>query len=180
VHCKATDYGAECTARNRDVWKGLAALKPARRWTLTFALAVTASIPLFPHSPEPQVVPFRCGGPFGLMLVRGEVNGIPTSFILDTGSNHTIISSQFVRDGRSLRNAVETSEGSGYVGRGVFAKASLKVGPMTWRDRETLVMNLQEISKSMGENVGGLLGMDFLQEFEVVIVDLHKHELVLK
>jgi Aspartyl protease len=180
VHCKATDCGAEFAPGIATCAEGLATLKPAQRWTLTFVLAVAASIPLFPHSPEPQVVPFRCGGPFGVMLVRGEVNGVPTSFILDTGSNHTIISSQFVRDGGSLRNVVETAEGSGYMGRGVFTKASLKVGPMTWRDREILVMNLQDISKSMGENVGGLLGMDFLQEFEVVIVDLHKHELVLK
>jgi predicted aspartyl protease len=125
-------------------------------------------------------VPFHLGSSFALMLVRGEVNGVPTSFVLDTGSNHTIISSQMVSNAHGLKNAVETAGGSGYVGRGAFAKASLRVGPLTWRDRQILVMNLHDISESMGEDVGGLLGMDFLQEFEMVAVDLHKHELILK
>jgi predicted aspartyl protease len=143
-------------------------------------LAAVATIPLFSHSPETQVIPFRCGGAFGLMLVRGEVNGIPASFILDTGSNHTIINSKFVRGTRNFSHTVEPAEGSGYVGRGVFTKASLKVGPLTWRDHQIVVMDLGDISKSMGEDVGGLLGMDFVQEFRVMTVDIRQHELVLK
>ena len=40
-------------------------------------------------------------------------------------------------------------------------------------------MDTNEISKSMGESVDGLLGMDFLNEFDIVIVDLRQHKLIL-
>ena len=35
-------------------------------------------------------------------------------------------------------------------------------------------------SKSLGEDVGGLLGMDFLNEFHIVVVDLRQHKLILE
>jgi hypothetical protein len=38
---------------------------------------------------------------------------------------------------------------------------------------------MKEISKSLGENVDGLLSMDFLNEFETVVVDLRQHKLIL-
>ena len=44
-----------------------------------------------------EVIPFRFGGPFRVMLIQGEINGNRTSLIVDTGSNHTIISSKFVQ-----------------------------------------------------------------------------------
>ena len=40
-------------------------------------------------------------------------------------------------------------------------------------------MDTNEISKSMGESVDGLLGTDFLNEFDTVIVDLRRHKLIL-
>jgi hypothetical protein len=40
-------------------------------------------------------------------------------------------------------------------------------------------MDMKEMSKSFGENIDGLLGMDFLQEFERVVVDLRQHKLIL-
>jgi len=40
-------------------------------------------------------------------------------------------------------------------------------------------MDMKDISKSLGENIDGLLGMDFLNEFEMVVVDLKQHKLIL-
>jgi len=40
-------------------------------------------------------------------------------------------------------------------------------------------VDMKEISKSLGENVDGLLSMDFLNEFETVVVDLRQHKLIL-
>jgi len=40
-------------------------------------------------------------------------------------------------------------------------------------------MDTGEISKSLGENVDGLLGMDFLNDFDLVVVDLRQHKLIL-
>jgi hypothetical protein len=40
-------------------------------------------------------------------------------------------------------------------------------------------MDMKDISKSFGENIDGLLGMDFLNDFEMVVVDLKQHKLIL-
>jgi hypothetical protein len=105
---------------------------------------------------------------------------MPAVFILDTGSDHTIVSSKLVDVATpSLKDAVTTNKGSGFSGNGIFTRASLAVGPVLWRDHRILAMDTNELSKSMGENVEGMLGMDFLNEFDMVIVDLRQHKLIL-
>jgi hypothetical protein len=79
-----------------------------------------------------------------------------------------------------LRDTVLSGKGSGFSGTGVFTRASLRVGPLVWRDHRILTMDLKEISKSLGENVDGLLSMDFLNEFEIVVVDLRQRKLILR
>jgi predicted aspartyl protease len=159
----------------------MAALKSAPRCTLAFVLAVAGVIPVFPLASNPEAIPFQVNHSFGLLLIRAEVNGQPATLILDTGSNHTTISSRFVDVATpALRDKVSGQKGSGYSGTGVFTRASLKVGPLLWRDHRILAMDMKEISKSLGENVDGLLGMDFLNEFEIVVVDLRQHKLILR
>jgi hypothetical protein len=41
-------------------------------------------------------------------------------------------------------------------------------------------MDMREFSKSFGQKVDGLLGMDFFSEFELVMVDLKNHKLILE
>jgi predicted aspartyl protease len=159
----------------------MASLKSAPRYTLAFVLAVAGVIPVFPLPLNPEAIPFQVSRSFGLMLIQGEVNGNPATLILDTGSNHTIISSRFVDIVTpALRDTFSTERGSGHSGTGVFTRASLKVGPLVWRDHRILAMDMKEISKSLGENVDGLLGMDFLNEFDIVVVDLRQHKLILR
>jgi hypothetical protein len=57
--------------------------------------------------------------------------------------------------------------------------ASLKVGPLVWRDHRVLAMDMKEISGTLGENVEGGLGVDFLSEFEIFVVDVRHHKLIL-
>jgi hypothetical protein len=115
------------------------------------------------------------------MLIRAEVNGNPAILILDTGSNHTIISSRFVDVAtHRVKDTVTSEKGSGWSGRGVFTKASLKVGPVLWRDQRILAMDMKEMSKSFGQNIDGLLGIDFLDKFEIVVVDLKHHRLTFR
>jgi len=118
---------------------------------------------------------------FGLVLVKVEVNGRPAVLIVDTASNHTIISSELADvTPRTLDNAVSTSKGSGFAGIGVFARTTVRVGPITWRDHRIVVMDMREFSKSLGQKIDGLLGMDFFSEFKVVVVDLKNHKLTLE
>jgi hypothetical protein len=159
----------------------MAPLKSASRCTLAFALAVAGIIPASSRSLNPESIPFQVSHSFGLMLIRAEVNGNAAILILDTGSNHTIISSRFVDVATPpLKDTVASEKGSGLSGRGVFTKASLKVGSLVLRDHPILAMDMKEVSKSFGENIDGLLGMDFLNEFETVVVDLKQHRLLLR
>ena len=41
-------------------------------------------------------------------------------------------------------------------------------------------MDTHDLSKSLGQTIDGLLGMDFFKEFEVVVVNLKNHKLILQ
>jgi hypothetical protein len=156
------------------------ALKTASRYTVALLLAVTLGFGVSPQPPNSAEIPLRSSRAFGLMLVEARINGKPAVLILDTGSNRTIVSSELVDVATpALMDSVTSKKGSGWSGNGVFTRASLAVGPVLWRDHGILAMDTSEISKSFGERVDGLLGMDFLNEFDRVIVDLRQHKLIL-
>jgi hypothetical protein len=151
------------------------------RYVLPVALVIAVGLPVFPQSSNQETIPFRLSHAFGLILISAEVNGAPALLVLDTGSNHTAISPRFVDVASPhLRNKVSSERGSSYAGTGIFTKASLKVGPVVWRDHQILAMDMKEISGTLGENVDGILGMDFLSEFETVVVDVRHHKLILR
>jgi len=144
-------------------------------------LAAALQVPGFPQSSNPKEIPFENSRMFGLVLVKVEVNGKPAVLIVDTASNHTIISSELAEaPPRNLDSVVATSKGSGFAGAGVFTKATLKVGPITWRDHKVVAMDMRAFSKSLGQKADGLLGMDFFSDFELVVVDLKNHKLILE
>ena len=111
-------------------------------------------------------------------LVDSEGRGIVG---VSAAANRTIISSELAEMGpRTLNNLVSTRKGSGLTGTGTFARVTLKLAHITWRDHQIVVMDTHELSKSFGQKIDGLLGMDFFSEFELVVVDLKNHKLILK
>ena len=154
-------------------------MKTVSRYTVALLLAVSLAFNLSPQPPNSIEIPLRSSRDFGLLLVDARVNGTPAVFILDTGSNHTIVSSKLVDVATpSLKAVVTSKKGSGYSGNGIFTRASLAVGPILWREHRILAMDTIELSKSIGESVDGMLGMDFLDEFDAVI-DFRQHKMVL-
>jgi predicted aspartyl protease len=148
---------------------------------IVLALTVAMALGAFPHPPDPTEIPFEYSRAFGLMLVRVEVNGKPALMVLDTGSNETIVSPRLVIVKQlSSKDAVVLAKGSGYSGSGVVATAFVKVGPLSPKNRQVLVVDLNDLSKTLGQDVDGVLGMSVLKEFEIVSVDLKHHKLVLK
>jgi len=144
-------------------------------------LATALQIPAFPQSSNPKEIPFENSRMFGLVLVKVEVNGRSAILIVDTGSNHTIISSELADvPARNLDNVVASSKGSGFAGAGVFTRATLKVGPIIWRDHKVVAMDMRALSKGLGQKADGLLGMDFFSDCELVVVDLKNHKLILE
>jgi predicted aspartyl protease len=148
---------------------------------MVLALTVALGVGAFPHPRDPVEVPFEYSRAFGLMLVNVEVNEKPAVMILDTGSNETIVSPRLVIVKQlSSKDAVATAKGSGYSGTGVIATAFLKVGLLSPKNRQILVMDLSDLSKGLGQNVDGILGMSVLKDFDIVTVDLRHRKLVLR
>jgi predicted aspartyl protease len=124
------------------------------------------------------------GGPnkaFGLMLIKVEVNGQRAVMVLDTGSNVTSASPRLVVVKQpSSKEPVASAKGSGYIGSGVLATAVLRIGRLNPKNCQILVMDLSDLSKSLGQEIDGLIGMSVLRDFEIVSMDLKHHKLVLK
>jgi len=126
-------------------------------------------------------IPLEVNRYFGSILIRAQVNGHPATLLVDTGSSHTIVASELLQvRPLALEHADAPAKGSGYVGRAAWAKATIEVGTLTWRDRKVLVMNdFQELSNSMKQRVDGILGQDALKEFDSVVIDFKHRRLVL-
>jgi hypothetical protein len=126
-------------------------------------------------------IPIEVNRDFGTILIRARVNGRPATLVMDTGSSHTILSSELL-DVRPLvlDQASSPGKGSGFVGRAAWAKTNVEVGIRGWKDRRVLVMNdFREISNTMKQKVDGILGEDLLEEFEFVVIDYKYHRLIL-
>jgi len=153
----------------------------ASRCSVVVALTVALGLGAFPHPPDPVEIPFEYSRAFGLILIKVEINGNPAEMVLDTGSNETIVSPRVVIVKQlSSKKAVAMAKGSGYSGNGVITTAFLKVGPLNPKNSQILVVDLSDLSKTLGQEVDGILGMSVLKEFETVSVDLKHHRLVLK
>jgi predicted aspartyl protease len=148
---------------------------------MVLALTVALGLAAFPHPLDPVEVPFEFSRAFGLMLITVEVNGKPVVMVLDTGSNETIVSPRvaIVKELVS-KETVVMAKGSGYSGTGVVTTAFLRMGPLSPKSCEVLVVDLSDLSKTLGQDVDGILGMSVLKDFDIVTVDLRHHKLVLQ
>jgi hypothetical protein len=126
-------------------------------------------------------IPIELTSRFSLVLVRLEVNGRPATLVVDTGSSHTILSTQFLQlKGLDSDVGANPSKGSGLVGNAAWIKATVKAGKEVWRDHEFLAMGvLPDISNAVGQKIDGIVGEDILKEFSVVEIDFKHRRLVL-
>jgi len=126
-------------------------------------------------------VPFEVNRNFGTILIRAQVNRQPATLVVDTGSSHTILSSELFRvRPLALEHSGTSAKGSGFVGSAGWAKATLEIGTMTWPDRRILVMDdFRDLSNSLKQRVDGIVGEDVLREFNSVVLDFKHGQLVL-
>ena len=151
------------------------------RCSVVLGLAAALGLGTCSRPPDPVEVPFEYSRAFGLMLIRTEIDGKPAVMVLDTGSNETIVSPKLLKGKQpSSKEAVAMAKGSGYSGAGVVATAFIRIGPLRQKNCEILIVDLSDLSKGLGQEVDGILGMSVLKEFEIVTVDLRRHKLVLK
>jgi len=135
-----------------------------------------------PKASGPQDgIPFELNPKFGSILIKAQVNGRPAKLVVDTGSSNTILSSELLQvRPLATAHADAPAHGSGYVGSGGWAKATLEVGTTKWSDRRVLVMNdFQDMSNTLQERVDGIIGADVLREFDSVVIDFKHRRLFL-
>lgn len=123
-------------------------------------------------------LPFELEPAQSAILLKGSVNGKPILLILDTGASRTILALEIARV-PSLSMSRFAESGPGLAVRGRYAQATLELGGRLWRDRIVVGMNLDEVSKAYGRRIDGLLGQDFLKEFERVTIDFRGRRLLL-
>jgi hypothetical protein len=164
--------------RNRAFRPSTGTLRSRSRFMVLALLILTTSA--LAASSNQIEIPFENSRVFGLFLVKVLANDRPALLIVDTGSNMTILSQDLmdVAPG-TFKPGGLPSKGSGFSGKGIFRKTTLKVGSVTWHDHTVLVTNVDELSKSLGQRVDGMLGIDFFSQFGLVVVDLKNHKLVL-
>jgi hypothetical protein len=124
-------------------------------------------------------VPFRTVR--SMILIEGKIDEKRVTFLLDTGSNHTIIS---VRSYGGvpfpLRPALRNGSAAGMKGESVRLPMNLTLGDHTWVGQCVTMMNLDDLHDTLGIPFDGLLGQDILREFRSVRIDYKTHVIELK
>jgi hypothetical protein len=133
-----------------------------------------------PAQPSVCKIPFRTAQ--SMILVEGKVNGDPVTFLLDTGSLGTIVSSRTYRLKLFPLHAVHhRSQGPGIEGESISVRLDLQLGNHRWAGQRVSIMNLEELSGILGiQHLDGLLGEDILREFRSVRIDYKSHVIELE
>jgi hypothetical protein len=152
-----------------------------RAWPPMMALTAGACQNRTIENDPKSDIPFEMNRQFGSILIRARVNGQPVTLLVDTGSSHTILSSDFLRlSPLLLKPAHPPLKGSGLVGNARWFEATMEVGGVSWAKREVLVMDsIRDLSNSLNQRIDGILGQDILKEFRSVLIDFKQHRLLL-
>jgi Aspartyl protease len=111
-----------------------------------------------------------------MILVEGKVNGHTLTFLLDTGSLGTIVSTRVYGAQFPLAHIRRNLEGPGLSGESFTAYIDLELGNHRWNAQRVSIMNLDELSRIIGvKHIDGLVGEDLLREFRSVHINYQAH-----
>jgi clan AA aspartic protease (TIGR02281 family) len=105
----------------------------------------------------------------GVATAKVEINGVNGKFIVDTGASFVVLSRAFAKkaEPRMLTSeSVEMQTANGVTSAMLASLDSVKLAGLSASAVPAIVA-----SKSLGDDVDGLLGMSFLSRFTVVIED---------
>ncbi len=123
-------------------------------------------------SPRSAKVKFRLtGGAQPLILLPVQVNGSgPFEFILDTGAGTSLLSSDLAKQLKvKIVGSKEGQSAGGRVAVSLAKTESLAVGETELHDVDVGIVDLSHIGKTIGANVDGDLGYNFLKHFRLTI-----------
>jgi predicted aspartyl protease len=130
-------------------------------------------------SPRRAKVKFRlAGGAQPLILLPVKVNGEgPFEFILDTGAGTSLLSSQLGQKlGVKVIGSREGQSAGGALSVSLAKLDSLAVGSARLTGVDVGLVDLSHIGKTIGAQIDGDLGYNFLQHFRITL-DYRKNEI---
>lgn len=130
--------------------------------------------PLALAQPRTFTVPFDLHG--GLILLKGELNGKPATFLLDTGSNVSFLDMHVAG---LIQFKAEKVRRVGMAGC-LLAHAALNLGGQSAPEQKFCVADLSDVSKSVGARVDGFIGADVLSEFRQARINFETRTLELE
>jgi predicted aspartyl protease len=123
-------------------------------------------------SPSSAKVKFRlAGGAQPLILLPVEINGEgPFDFILDTGAGTSLLSSELGQKlGIKIIGSKEGQSAGGAVSVSLAKVESLAVGSARLEDVDVGLVDLSHIGKTVGAQIDGDLGYNFLKHFRITL-----------
>jgi len=123
-------------------------------------------------SPRSAKVKFRlAGGAQPLILLPVEINGEgPFDFILDTGAGTSLLSSELGQKlGIKIIGSKEGQSAGGAVSVSLAKVDSLAVGSARLVDVDVGLVDLSHIGKTVGVQIDGDLGYNFLKHFRITL-----------
>lgn len=125
-------------------------------------------------------IPFEYASNRNSLVVRVRINNRPAMLILDTGSAHTVLRPEAVGVPRSkLLPARRSQSGAGFTGDAISKDVNLQIGERVWRKHHVVLMDLTDILAAYQENLDGVLGLEFLRQYNRIIVDLRERTISL-
>ncbi len=150
-------------------------MKSARTFALALLAAAVCSAAAARHGREivRVEVPFETVSGHDVILVAVTVAEKPAHFILDTGSELTMVDREFAGFTREKRKASRAG-GHGIVNVGTAMVSPFCMGTHCLNFRKVGVGEFGELSEYLGRRIDGLLGQDVLRAFDEVTIDYKK------
>lgn len=125
-------------------------------------------------------VPFQQDGRNKLIFLDARINGKPALLMLDSGASITAVNAALLEVGDwDLRIAKFSTQGPGVSGEAAWAKAELAIGSTKGTGRWVAAMKLEALTSRLGRHIDGILGQDFLSDFDHVVIDFKAKKLLL-
>jgi hypothetical protein len=118
---------------------------------------------------QPETVPFDFQNKH--IIFETQVNGQPPMwFLMDTGSNYSIINEPRVEKFHLKSYGGLKTEGGANTASGSYVEGvTYRVGHVEVRNQRAAVLSLAGLEKVFGMPLGGLLGYDFISRFVIAI-----------
>jgi aspartyl protease len=118
-------------------------------------------------------VPFEYANNRNSILVHVKIDEQPAVLIVDTGSAHTVLRPELLHIKPSeLMPTRPGSSGGGFIGDAIGKEVTLQVGNWKWLKRRVAVMDLSQVFAVYQQQIDGVLGLDFFQEFATVTINV--------